>query len=259
MLVYRCAFWSLITGAVRLKTLPPRSSTKWLCVALKANAIDNGTRSRSERDLMPFPPGSPFLKVRELRERSPGFPWSSGRPDPAVKTRDLVEIEQRLPSRETAPRAIPRDLQSRIRSPIDNGRCGRFNARSDECPVALDKKDVVGIRLTGVSASVQPRIWMVACVSLSRRSLRTWRRRRRRCSRDAAANRSTGRSATLTQSLSLPGSSIWSTMAAKTRPWPDRPGWRVRRRMPRAVRTVVGNGISVAARRMTVGVPWPGM
>ena len=31
---------SLITGAVCLNTLPPRSSTKWLCVATKAKAID---------------------------------------------------------------------------------------------------------------------------------------------------------------------------------------------------------------------------
>ena len=33
---------TLITGAVRLNTFPPRSNTKWLCVATNANAIDNG-------------------------------------------------------------------------------------------------------------------------------------------------------------------------------------------------------------------------
>ena len=33
---------SLITGADCLNTLPPRSSTKWLCVATNANTIDNG-------------------------------------------------------------------------------------------------------------------------------------------------------------------------------------------------------------------------
>jgi hypothetical protein len=31
---------SLMTGADCLKTFPPRSSTKWLCVATNANAID---------------------------------------------------------------------------------------------------------------------------------------------------------------------------------------------------------------------------
>ena len=31
---------SLMTGADRLNTLPPRSSTKWLCVATKAKAIE---------------------------------------------------------------------------------------------------------------------------------------------------------------------------------------------------------------------------
>ena len=35
---------SLMIGAERLNTLPPRSSTKWLCVATKAKAIDSGVR-----------------------------------------------------------------------------------------------------------------------------------------------------------------------------------------------------------------------
>src|SRR5699024_11015072 len=33
---------SLITGADCLNTFPPRSSTKWLCVATNANAIEQG-------------------------------------------------------------------------------------------------------------------------------------------------------------------------------------------------------------------------
>ena len=32
-------------GAERLKTFPPRSSTKWLWVATKAKAMDSGVRS----------------------------------------------------------------------------------------------------------------------------------------------------------------------------------------------------------------------
>ena len=36
---------SLMIGADRLKTLPPRSSTKWLCVATKAKAMESGVRS----------------------------------------------------------------------------------------------------------------------------------------------------------------------------------------------------------------------
>ena len=39
---------SLITGADCLNTFPPRSSTKWLCVATNANAIDSGERQTSE-------------------------------------------------------------------------------------------------------------------------------------------------------------------------------------------------------------------
>ena len=37
---------SLMTGALLLNTFPPRSKTKWLCVATNANAIESGT----ERD-----------------------------------------------------------------------------------------------------------------------------------------------------------------------------------------------------------------
>src|SRR5690606_39848719 len=37
---------NLITGADCLKTFPPRSSTKWLCVATNANVIDSGVRYR---------------------------------------------------------------------------------------------------------------------------------------------------------------------------------------------------------------------
>ena len=36
---------SLMTGAVCLKTFPPRSRTKWLCVATKAKVMERGVRS----------------------------------------------------------------------------------------------------------------------------------------------------------------------------------------------------------------------
>ena len=40
---------SLMTGADRLKTLPPRSRTKWLWVATKANAIESGVADAAWR------------------------------------------------------------------------------------------------------------------------------------------------------------------------------------------------------------------
>ena len=40
-----------MTGAVLLNTLPPRSSTKWLCVEISPKTIERGVRSLSEVSL----------------------------------------------------------------------------------------------------------------------------------------------------------------------------------------------------------------
>ena len=47
---------NLMIGAERLNTFPPRSSTKWLCVATKAKAMERGVRKLMRKKPIPFPP-----------------------------------------------------------------------------------------------------------------------------------------------------------------------------------------------------------
>ena len=45
MFVFGGITGNLMIGAERLNTFPPRSSTKWLCVATKAKTMESGVRS----------------------------------------------------------------------------------------------------------------------------------------------------------------------------------------------------------------------
>ena len=60
-------------------------------------------------------------------------------------------------------------------------------------------------------------------------------------------------------SLSLPGRSIWSTMALQTQPRAGSSGVLGSPLMPITVRTAASIGLRWRPKRMTVGVPWPGM